>query len=108
MRLGIVLESNKPEHVWNTFRFANTSLKAGHSVEVVLMSEGVEAEEIPDTNQFDISKKIEEFKSLKGILLACESCLKIRHKSESKICPVTTMTDLLNIVERSDKVLVFG
>src|SRR3989344_5421683 len=108
MRLGIVLQSNKPEHVWNTFRFANTSLKAGHSVEVVLMSEGVEAEDIPDTDQFDISKKIEEFKSLKGIILACETCLKVRSKSESKICPITTMKDLVKMIEESDKVLVFG
>ena len=108
MRIGIVLQSNKPEHVWNTFRFAITSLKAGHSVEIVLMSEGVEVEDLPDTVEFDISKKIEEFKSLKGVLLACETCLKIRSKGESKICPVTTMTDLLKMVETSDKVLVFG
>ena len=108
MKIGIVLQSNKPEHVWNTFRFAITSLKAGHSVEIVLMSEGVEVEDLPDTVEFDISKKIEEFKSLKGVLLACETCLKIRSKDESKICPVTTMTDLLKMVETSDKVLVFG
>ena len=108
MKIGIVLQSNKPEHVWNTFRFAITSLKAGHSVEIVLMSEGVEVEDLPDTVEFDISKKIEEFKSLKGVLLACETCLKIRSKGESKICPVTTMTDLLKMVETSDKVLVFG
>lgn len=108
MKFGIVLQSNKPEHVWNTFRFANTALKAGHSVHMVLMSEGVEAEDIPDADQFDISRKIEEFKNMEGVLLACESCLKIRSKSESKICPVTTMTDLLQIVEESDKILVFG
>lgn len=108
MKIGIVLQSNKPEHIWNTFRFANTSLKAGHSVQIVLMNEGVEAEDIPDTDQFDISKKIEEFKNLKGVLLACETCLKIRSKGESKICPVTTMQDLLKMVEDSDKVLVFG
>lgn len=108
MKIGIILQSNKPEHVWNTFRFAITSLKAGHSVELVLMSEGVEVEDLPDTAEFDISKKIEEFKSQKGVLLACETCFKIRSKGESKICPVTTMTELLQMVETSDKVLIFG
>lgn len=49
MKIGIVLQSNKPEHIWNTFRFANTSLKAGHLVQIVLMNEGVEAEDISDT-----------------------------------------------------------
>lgn len=108
MKIGIVLQSNKPEHIWNTFRFANVSLKDGHSVQIVLMNEGVEAEDITDTHQFDISKKIEEFKNTKGVLLACETCLKIRSKRESKICSVTTMQDLLKMVENSDKVLVFG
>ncbi|MEK7098856.1 MAG: DsrE family protein [Patescibacteria group bacterium] len=108
MKIGIVLQSNKLEHVWNTFRFANTALKTGHSVQMVLMSEGVEAEDLMDTPEFDISKKIEEFKNLAGVLLACESCLNIRSKNGSKICPVTTMVDLLKIVEESDKTLVFG
>lgn len=108
MKIGIILQSNKPEHVWNTFRFAITSIKAGHSVQINLMSEGVETEDIPDTEQFDISKKIEEFKGLKGVLLACESCLKIRQKGESKVCPIGTMKDLVKTVEESDKVLVFG
>ena len=108
MKFGIILQSNKPEHVWNTFRFAISSIKAGHSVQVNLMSEGVESEDISDTEQFDISKKIEEFMSLKGVLLACETCLKIRAKVESAICPIGTMKDLVKMVEESDKVLVFG
>ena len=108
MKIGIILQSNKPEHVWNTFRFGIASLKEGHTVHMNLMSEGVEAEDIPDSEHFDISKKIQEFKDLKGVILACESCLKVRAKSESKICPVTTMKDLVKMVEESDKVLVFG
>ncbi len=97
MKFGIILQSNKPEHVWNTFRFANASLKAGHSVKINLNSK-----------QFDISKKIEEFKSLKRILVACGSCLEIRSKRKSKVCPVGTMKDLAAMVEETDKMLVFG
>jgi len=108
MKLGIVLQSNKPEHVWNTFRFGITSLKAGHTVEVFLMSEGSELDSIPDSKDFDISVKVSQFKEMKGQIYACESCLKVRGKSESKVCPVSTMSDLLKMVESSDKVLVFG
>lgn len=108
MQLGIILQTDKPEHVWNTFRFANTALKAGHSVRVILMNEGVEIEDISDTAQFDISKKIEEFKNLKGTILACASCLTVRSKGKSAICPTGTMSDLVRMVEDSDKVLVFG
>ena len=108
MKLGIILQSNKPEHVWNTFRLGVTTLKAGNQVEIFLMNEGSELDTIPDTKDFDISAKVAEFKKLKGEIYACGSCLKIRGKEESNICPVSTMSDLLKMVESSDKVLVFG
>ena len=108
MKLGIILQSNKPEHIWNTLRLGIAALKEKHSVQINLMNEGVEAEDIPDSEDFDISKKIQEFKDLKGVILACETCLRVRSKSESKICPITTMKDLVKMVEESDKVLVFG
>ena len=108
MKLGIILQSNNPEHVWNAFRLGITALKAGHRVEIFLMSEGSELDTIPDTKNFDISAKVAEFKDLKGQIFACSSCLKIRGKQESKVCPVSTMSDLLTMIENSDKVLVFG
>lgn len=108
MKLGIILQSNNPEHVWNAFRLGITALKAGRQVEVFLMSEGSELDTIPDTKDFDISAKVTEFKELKGKIYACGTCLKMRGKDESNICPISTMTDLLAMVESSDKVLVFG
>ena len=107
MKLGIILQSNKPEHVWNTFRLGITTLKAGHQAEVFLMSEGSELDTIPDTKDFDISVKVAEFKELKGNIYACGSCMKLRGKKESNVCPISTMSDLLEMIESSDKVLVF-
>jgi len=108
MKIGIILQSNKPEHVWNTFRFAITSLKSGHQVETFLMNEGSELDTIPDSDHFDISKKVAEYRELKGTILACGTCLEIRGKKEAAVCPISTMSDLLKMVESSDKVLVFG
>ena len=108
MKIGIILQSNNPEHIWNTFRFGITSLKASHEVTVFLMSEGAELDTIADTEHFDISKKVAEYRELKGNLYACGTCLEIRGKKEFGVCPVSTMTDLLKMVEESDKVLVFG
>lgn len=108
MKLGIILQSNNTEHIWNTLRLAIASLKVGHSVQIFLFNEGVEMDDIPDTPQFDISQKLNEFKNLKGQIFACETCLNVRSKSESKICPINTMADLVKMVEESDKVLVFG
>ncbi|KKS36883.1 MAG: DsrE family protein [Parcubacteria group bacterium GW2011_GWD2_42_14] len=107
MKIGIVLQSNSPERVWNTFRFALTSLKASHSVSIFLMSEGSELDGIQDTEHFDISKKVSEFKELSGVLYACGTCIKLRGKEDAGVCPISTMSDLLTIVEESDKVLVF-
>lgn len=107
MKLGIVLQSNNPEHAWNAFRLGITALKAGHQVEVFLMSEGSELEQIHDSEHFDISAKVKEFKDLKGEIYACGTCLKLR-QTESRICPVSTMADLLKLVETSDKVLFIG
>ena len=108
MKFGIILQSNKPEHIWNTLRLAAASLKAGHFVQIFLLSEGVELEDAADTEQFDISGKLREFKDLNGVILACGTCLKIRSMSESKVCPTTTMDDLVSMIETSDKLLVFG
>jgi|SRR3990167_5614779 len=108
MKLGIVLQSNKPEHAWNTFRLGVTALKTNHQVEIFLINEGSELETIPDSKNFDISAKVAEFKNLKGEIYACGTCLKVRGKEESGVCPISTMSDLLKMVESSDKVLVFG
>ena len=108
MKLGIILQSNEPEHIWNALRFAITARKARHDVRIFLLSEGVELERIPDTEHFDVSKKVEEYITLGGLILACGSCLKNRSQPESAACPVSTMADLLRLVEESDKVLTFG
>ncbi len=108
MKLGIVLQSNKSEHVWNTFRLGITALKSGHQVEIFLMNEGSELDTVPNSKDFDISVKVAEFKNLKGEIYVCGACLKARGKEGSKICPISTMPDLLKMIESSDKVLVFG
>lgn len=108
MKLGIILQSNKAEQAWNTFRLGITALKAGHQVEIFLMNEGSELDAISETKDFDISAKVTEFKNLKGEIYTCGTCLELRGKKESNVCPISTMSDLLKMVEGSDKVLVFG
>ncbi len=107
MKLGVILQSNNPEHVWNAFRLGIAALKAGNQAEVFLMSEGSELDTIADTEHFDISIKVAEFKEMKGEIFACGTCLKLRNKEESGVCPISTMTDLLKMIETSDKVVTF-
>ena len=108
MKLGIILQSKNPEHAWNALRLAITARKAEHAVRFFLLNEGVEIQGLSDTDPFDVATKLSEFTALHGQVSACGTCLKNRSMQETNACPVATMTDLLHLIEESDKVLVFG
>ncbi|GAB7092721.1 DsrE family protein [Halorubrum luteum] len=105
--LGIVLETSDPERAWNAFRLGLTALEEGIDVSVFLLGEGVEAEEITD-EQFDVRDRMEAFDAEGGELLACGTCLEMRQSEGSEVCPISTMSDLLEVVTTSDQVLTIG
>jgi len=107
MKIGIVLSTKEPEKAWNAFRFGVTALKANHGVTVFLINEGVEAEET-ENEKYDVKEQVAAFTQNKGQILACGSFLKSRQKEGSNVCPISTMQDLLKLVEESDKILAFG
>ncbi|MBU0627907.1 MAG: DsrE family protein [Nanoarchaeota archaeon] len=107
MKIGIVLSTKDEEKAYNAFRFGNHALKKCHDVSIFLLGEGVEAEEI-EGKKFNVKEQIISFADNNGCILACGSCLKIRQKGESNVCPISTMEDLMMLVEKSDKVLTFG
>lgn len=106
MKLGIVIYSNDTETVWNAFRLGVFSCKGGDTVSIFLLGKGVEAESI-DSIKFDVSGQMHSFVEAGGIILACGTCLKIRHLEASEICPLSTMQDLHALIRDSDKVLGF-
>lgn len=107
MKIGIIISTNEPETVWNVFRFGNTSLKANHEVKIFLINKGVEIEDIKD-EKYNIKEQTDSFIENNGQILACGICLKSRDKEGSNVCPISTMKDLLKLIEESDKVLTFG
>jgi hypothetical protein len=106
MKLGIVIYSNDPETVWNSFRLGVFSRKQGDTTAVFLLGKGVEAESL-DSGKFDVIAQIRSFLEAGGSILACGTCLKIRQSEGSYICPVSTMQDLYALIRDSDKVLSF-
>lgn len=106
MRLGIIINTNDTEKAWNALRLGNTALEAGHQVSVFLMGSGVEIENIKDET-YDVGGTLSAFLSSSGRLLACGTCLKAR-KQEGGVCPISTMSDLLEMISDSDKVVTFG
>ncbi len=107
MKIGLILNTNDAETCWNCFRFGNQALKNNHSVKIFLLGKGVEVEQVKDDRFPFLGGSIQKFMKDKGVILACGTCLKIREK-EMGVCPVSTIVDLLKIVEESDKILTFG
>ena len=106
MKLGIVISQTDPETVWNAFRFGNFSLNKGHNVRTFLIGKGVECVEIIH-KQFKVIEELNKYIDNYGQIFACGTCLISREKEGSPICPMSTMNDLMELVEESDKIVSF-
>lgn len=107
MKLGLVISTNEPELVWNAFRYGVKAIESNHAVKVFLLGRGVEAEEIQDS-RFDVKHMMGEFVDKGGTILTCGTCLKIRKKGATELCPISTMQDMVDLTVDSDRVLTFG
>jgi sulfur relay (sulfurtransferase) complex TusBCD TusD component (DsrE family) len=106
-KIGIVISSNDAETVWNAFRLATYSQGEGDTVSVFLLGKGVEAPEIIHP-EFDVKEKITSFLDKGGKILACGTCLELRKKTgKSNMCSVSTLSDLYDIIKKSDRLLTF-
>lgn len=106
MKLGLILYSSDAEVIWNVFRLANLSLTEKDEVKIFLLAKGVEYESI-STDKFNIIKLAQDFVDAGGKILACGTCLKLRQKDGSQLCPISNLKELYNLVKESDRVLTF-
>lgn len=106
MKIGMVIYSNDPETVWNAFRFGNFAIGEGDSVKVFLLAKGVECETL-NTDKFKVTDQIKRFVENGGKIFACGTCLTIRKKEGSEICPLSTMKDMYDLVKWSNKMITF-
>jgi sulfur relay (sulfurtransferase) complex TusBCD TusD component (DsrE family) len=106
MKIGMVIYSNDPETVWNAFRFGNFAIGEGDSVKVFLLAKGVECESL-NTDKFKVTDQIKRFVENGGKIFACGTCLTIRKKEGSEMCPLSTMQDMYDIIKWSNKVITF-
>jgi uncharacterized protein involved in oxidation of intracellular sulfur len=106
MKLGIVVYSSDAETVWNAFRFGSFALKQRDTVRLFLLGKGVESESL-NTEQFSIKEQMQSFVDAGDAILACGTCLKLRHSEGTELCPLSTLHDLYELVRDSDRVLSF-
>jgi sulfur relay (sulfurtransferase) complex TusBCD TusD component (DsrE family) len=105
MKIGVIISNTDSELVWNALRFANTAILEGHYVKIFLLGAGIEIERIK-SEKFNVQEQLKKFNELSGTMLACGTCIKSR-QMQFAVCPISTMKDMLKIVEESDKVLTF-
>lgn len=107
MHLGLIVETNDAERVWNAFRLAITTLEEGHSVETFLLGDGVEAPDL-EAEKFNPHGVMVKYSREGGELLACGTCLDSRDLEEDNLRPRSTMGDLLALIESADEVVTIG
>ncbi len=107
MKIGVVISTNEPELVWNAFRYGVKAIENKHSVRVFLLGRGVESEEIVD-KKFNVKEMMKDFVNKGGAIMTCGTCLKVRDKGSTELCPISTMQDMLDLTVDSDRVLTFG
>ena len=106
MKLGIIIYSTDAETIWNAFRLGVFALKQGDQVLAFLLAKGVECETL-ETASFRVVEQMQMFADAGGRILACGTCLKLRHSEGSELCPLSTMKDLYELVRGSDRVVSF-
>ncbi|MBO4530430.1 MAG: DsrE family protein [Paludibacteraceae bacterium] len=104
--IGIVLYSNDVETVYNAMRLAAYSQEWDNQVQIFLLGKGVELEKLMAENA-DIKQKVDEFIELGGVIMGCQTCFKSRQMDGTKICKVSCIQDLYDLVKKNQIVLTF-
>ncbi len=104
--IGIVLYSNDVETVYNAIRLAAYSQEWDNQVQIFLLGKGVELERLM-TESKDIKEKVDEFIELGGVIMGCQTCFKSREIDGTKICKVSCIQDLYDLVKKNQIVLTF-
>jgi len=106
MKFAIILNSNNPETSWNALRLGNQAMADGHDTNLFLLGPGVELEKSKNES-FNVPEVLKKFINGGGNLFACGTCLEVRQQ-EAGVCPISTMSQLVEIIATSDKVVTFG
>lgn len=104
MKLALIIHATDAEILWNGFRLGLFARKAGDEVSAFLLARGVECE-THATPPFDVKAMMQEFVDAGGRILACGTCLKLRHSEGTELCPLSTMQDLYELVSAADRVV---
>ncbi len=103
MKLGIILSTSNPRICWNALQLGVFAQKHQDHVDVFLIGGGLAPENV-ETEGFDVPGMARQLLNAGGSIHASGTCRQMRG---SALCPLSTIEGLHQIVEESDKVLMF-
>ena len=83
---------------------ALTGIVISFGVTAFLLARGVECE-AHTAAPFNVKQMMQDFVDAGGRILACGTCLKLRHSEGTELCPLSTMKDLYELIRDSDKIV---
>jgi uncharacterized protein involved in oxidation of intracellular sulfur len=112
MKLGIIVSSNDPETLQNALEFASFSLSKKDSVKVYLLGKGVELEVHGKMEGYyqqpvKTTEYVKKFIDGGGQILASKKCFEFRQLGVPEFCTVSSVGDLYNMIQESDRILTF-
>jgi peroxiredoxin family protein len=105
MKLGIIIDTNNPEKVFNAFSLGISFLKANHEVKIFLVN-GDSAIRENYNSKYDVKGIVKKFQSEKGKMNACALCEVDDEKIELS-CKSKTMDGVRRLIEECDKIIPF-
>ncbi len=106
MKFGVIISSNDAETCWNALRYANFCLGQKDEVSLFLIGKGVEYLKA-STDKFNTVEQADKFLQAGGKICACGTCIQSREQEPSLMCPMSTLTEIYEMVRDSDKVVTF-
>jgi uncharacterized protein involved in oxidation of intracellular sulfur len=104
--IGMVINSNDTETVWNALRLANYAKSEGDTVCIFLLGKGVELDNLVKENK-DVKEQSELFLNNGGSILGCGTCLRSRKNNAPQVCKISSLKDLYELIRKSKIVLTF-
>jgi uncharacterized protein involved in oxidation of intracellular sulfur len=106
VKIGIIITQTDPETVFNILKFATFAADEKDVVKIYLSGKGVELDQMEDS-KYDVLGQAQRFLNSGGTLMACSDSLRLRKSIGSELCPLSTVNDMYEMIETSDKVLTF-
>ncbi|MGX6428804.1 DsrE family protein [Levilactobacillus yonginensis] len=106
MQLGVIVETNDPEQVWNALKFSVAALRKGHATHLLLMGAAVEIATIGNA-RYDVSGELSAFDTAGGALFICETGPRIHRFANQAPYPLVSMPGSVDLIEWADKVVTF-